>query len=152
MHLYKKTQYGMLITAILGIVLVSILSAFIWQAGDQQIPWPVLTFISLLFLFTLLSFYKLTITITKETIEAKLGIGIIKRRLNIKDIDYNSIEKIKVPALYGIGIRLTPHGWLYNVNIGHAIKIKANTKTFLVGTEDFEKIHSILNSLKIEKQ
>ena len=104
------------------------------------------------FLFAFLSFYKLTITITKDSIEAKFGIGLIKRHLKIKDIEYKSIEKIKVPALYGIGIRLTPHGWLYNVSIGHAIKIKSKTKTFFVGTEDFEKIQTILNNLKIEKQ
>ncbi len=152
MVLYKRTQSGIIITAILGVILIAILSVFIWQADSKQIPWPVITTLALLFLFTLLSFYKLTITITKETIEAKFGIGIIKRVLNIKDINYESIEKIKVPALYGIGIRLTPHGWLYNVSIGHAIKIKTDTKTFFVGTEDFEKINSILNSLKTEKQ
>lgn len=152
MVLYKQTQYGIVITVILGVILLSIVSVFIWLTKNKQIPWLLLIIVSFLFLFALLSFYKLTITITKETIKATFGIGIIKRSLNIKAIDYNSIEKIKIPALYGIGIRLTPYGWLYNVSVGHAIKIKSNTKTFLVGTEDFEKIHSILNSLKIEKQ
>jgi hypothetical protein len=152
MVLYKHTQYGKLIIVVLSIILLSTLTFFIVQTGTKAIPWPVLTIISILFLFVLLSFYKLTIKITEKNIEAKFGIGIIKRVLNIKDIDYESIEKIKVPALYGIGIRLTPHGWLYNVSIGHAIKIKSNTKTFFVGTEDFEKIHTILNSLKTEKQ
>ncbi|WP_452602143.1 hypothetical protein [Pontimicrobium sp. MEBiC06410] len=151
MILYKHTQYGKLLIVILSIVLLSTIAAFVFQAGTNPIPWPVLCFISLIFLFALLSFYKLTIIITKNTITAKLGIGIIKKELNIKDINYASIEKIKVPALYGIGIRLTPHGWLYNVKIGHAIKIKSKTKTFFVGTEDFEKIYNILNSLKTEK-
>jgi len=151
MILYKQTQYGKLITVVLSIVLLLTISIFIFKTETSSISWYIVTFISILFLFALLSFYKLTITITKKTIIAKFGIGIIKQQLNIKDINFASIEKIKVPALYGIGIRLTPHGWLYNVSIGHAIKIKSNTKTFFVGTEDFEKINTILSSLKTEK-
>ncbi len=99
-----------------------------------------------------LLFYKLTITIDKDKIEAKLGIGLLKRSMKIKEIDYNTIEKIKVPAYYGIGIRLTPFGWLYNVKTGNAIKLKSKSKTFFVGTEDFETINTILIDLKKEKE
>ncbi|WP_034061975.1 hypothetical protein [Lacinutrix jangbogonensis] len=148
MTLYKHTQYGKLITVIISIVAITTLTIFILQTGNNPMPWIMLVSILLLFLLILLSFYKLTITIDKEKIEAKFGIGLIKRSLKIKDIHYDSIEKIKVPALYGIGIRLTPQGWLYNVNTGNAIKVKSNTKTFFVGTEDFEKINTVLMGLK----
>ena len=148
MLLYKKTQYVKLVIIILTVVVIGFLSPFILQSGDNPIPWLYLAFIVLLLLLVALTFYKLTITIDHEKIEAKFGVGLLKRSLKIKDINYDSIENIKVPALYGIGIRLTPHGWLYNVSIGNAIKIKSNNKTFFVGTEDFKTIHSILQKLK----
>ena len=148
MTLYKNTQYGKLITIIISIVAITTLTLFVLQIGNNPMPWTILVLLLILFLFILLSFYKLTITIDKEKIEAKFGIGIIKKSLKIKDINYDSIEKIKVPALYGIGIRLTPHGLLYNVSIGNAIKMKSNSKTFFVGTENFEEINTILIGLK----
>lgn len=148
MTLYKQTQYGKLITVTISIVAIITLGLFVLQTGNNKIQWIILIPLLLLFLFIILSFYKLTITIDKEKIEAKFGIGIIKKSLKIKDINYQSIKNIKVPALYGIGIRLTPHGWLYNVKIGNAIKIKSDSKTFLIGTEDFNTINSILLKLK----
>ena len=148
MTLYKHTQYGKLLTSVLILVAISIITVFILNSGKNPLPWFIMTAIIVLFILIILSFYKLTITIDEEKIEAKFGIGFLKRSLKIKDINYESIEKIKVPALYGIGIRLTPHGLLYNVKTGSAIKIKSSSKTFFVGTEDFEKINSVLIDLK----
>ena len=148
MTLYKKTQYGKLITGIISIVAISIATLFILQTGSNPIPLSVLVILMLLFLLIGLTFYKLTITIDSEKIEAKFGIGLLKRSLKIKDINYDSIENINTPAFYGIGIRLTPHGLLYNVSTGSAIKIKSNSKTFFVGTDDFDTIHAVLLKLK----
>ena len=148
MILYKNIQYGKLITGIIAIVAISLLTLFLLQIGKNPIPWPFLVAILLLFLLIGLTFYKLTITIDNEKIEAKFGIGLLKRSLKIKEINYDSIENINTSVLYGIGIRLTPHGWLYNVNTGNAIKIKSKSKTFFVGTEDFKTIHTVLLKLK----
>ena len=152
MTLYKQTQYGTFITTIISVIAISTGTLFVLQTGNTPITWALLTSILLLFLLIILTFYKLTITIDNDNdkIEAKFGVGLLKRSLKIKDINYDSIENIKVPMLYGIGIRLTPHGWLYNVKTGNAIKIKSNNSTFFVGTEDFKTIHSIL--LKMKKQ
>lgn len=148
MTLYTNTQYGKLLIAILSVFgLIPIVLFFIEIDNKPMSYWAILLIASI-FIITLLLFYKLTITITKEKIEAKFGIGLIKRSLNIKDINYDTIEKIKTPSYYGIGIRITPHGMLYNVKIGNAIKMKSNEKTFFVGTDDFEKINSVLLDLK----
>ena len=83
-----------------------------------------------------------------KKIEAKFGIGLIKRSLLLSEIDYSTIEEIKIPAVYGIGIRITPHGTLYNVKIGNAIKIKSHNKTFLVGTDEYTRIKNTLLELQ----
>lgn len=145
---YQHTQYGKLIIIIIALLTLITLTFSIIETDRFSITTTETAFVLIIFFIIFLMFYKLTITITNEEIEAKFGIGLLKRSLKVKDINYNTIEKIKVPFLYGIGIRLTPYGWLYNVNTGHAIKMKSDTKTFFVGTEDFEKIHSILLKLK----
>ena len=149
---YKQTQFGVLLTVILSLISIITLGLFLFKIGKNPIPLvPTLGIISL-FVLILLSFYKLTITITDEKIEAKFGIGLIKRSLLLSDIDYNTIEEIKTPALYGIGIRITPYGILYNVKTGSAIKIKSHNKTFFVGTDEFSIINDTLLALQAKKK
>lgn len=149
MTLYNQTQKGKFVTTLISIVAISVLTIFLLQMGENPLPWEVMVLLMAIFIFIILSFYKLTITINKEKIVAKFGVGWIKRSIKISDIDYSSIEEVKVSSLYGIGIRLTPHGLLYNVKTGNAIKIKSeNGKTFFVGTDDFNTINSVLKSLK----
>jgi hypothetical protein len=149
---YKQTQFGVLLNVILGLISITTIGFFLFQIGKNPIPLiPTLGLISL-FLLIILSFYKLTITITDEKIEAKFGVGFIKRSLLLSEIDYSTIEKIKTPALYGIGIRITPNGTLYNVKIGSAIKIKSQNKTFFVGTDEFHIIKDTLLALQANKK
>ena len=123
MTYYKKTQFGVLLNIVLGLISIITIGFFLFQIGSNPIPLiPTLILISL-FTLIILNFYKLTVTITDKKIEAKFGIGLIKRSLLLSEIDYSTIEEIKIPAVYGIGIRITPHGTLYNVKIGNAIKI-----------------------------
>ncbi len=43
---------------------------------------------------------------------------------------------MKNPWYYGWGIRLTPHGWLYNVSGSYAVEIKTKTgKKYRIGTD-----------------
>ncbi|WP_290697973.1 hypothetical protein [Lacinutrix sp.] len=148
MILYKNTQYGKLLIIILSICGLIPIVLFFIKIDDKPMQHWLILVVTSIFIITLLLFYKLTITISKEKIEAEFGIGLIKRTLNIKDINYDTIEEIKTPSYYGIGIRITPNGLLYNVKTGNAIKIKSNEKTFFIGTDDFEKINSILIDLK----
>ena len=117
--------------------------------SNQSIPLAPLIIAVTILVICLLCFYKLTLKIDKEKVTAIFGVGFIKKSISLKEIDSNSIEEVSIPWYYGIGIRLTSKGWLYNVKIGNAIfiKNKTGTKTFLVGTDDFEKFLSIIKKL-----
>ncbi len=54
MTLYKHTQYGKLITAILSIAGISSLTIFVLQLGKNPLPWLVIVTITLLFLLIIL--------------------------------------------------------------------------------------------------
>lgn len=143
---YKNTQYGILISTILILSIIVIILLYRYPLGNNPMSINILIILLITFTFAFLFFYKLTISIDSTKITASLGIGLLKRSILIEEIDFETLEKITPSLITGIGIRLTTKGWLWNVKIGDAIyfKNKAKTKTFLVGTRDFETIVKIL--------
>lgn len=148
MHVYNKTQYGIVLISFMSIFILLIVLGYKFEIGNNLRPLAPTSIVIAILIIAIALFYKLTITIDNEKIVAVFGIGLIKRTMQFKDINFDSIESVKFPWYYGIGIRLTPKGWLYNVKIGKAIFIqnKKKTKTFLVGTDEFDTIKSILNT------
>jgi len=106
-------------------------------------------FITIILVITLIVFSRLTITINKEKISGFFGFKIFRQKMLLSEIDRNTIEVIKAPLYYGVGLRFTPKGTLYNTKPGSAIRFKSKdgSKTFFVGTDDAEKIKDILLKL-----
>lgn len=79
-------------------------------------------------------------------IVASFGIGFLSRRMNFQEMDVFTIQLVDIPWYYGIGIRYTSAGILYNTKHNKAIRIlsKDRKKVFLVGTDHYEEIKSIL--------
>ena len=77
---------------------------------------------------------------------ASFGIGFLNRRMNFQEMDVSTIQLIDIPWYYGIGIRYTSAGIIYNTKHNKAIRIvsKDRKKVFLVGTDHYEEIKSIL--------
>jgi hypothetical protein len=148
---YEKTQYGLFIIAFSLIISIFIGYSYYYQLGEKPLPLTVTLLLIGVLILSLITFYKLTIRIDKEKITATFGFGIIKKTMLLSEIDKNSIEKVIMPWYVGIGIRITPKGTLYNVKTGDAILIKnkQQTKTFLVGTDDFKNIKTVLDKLMI---
>lgn len=85
--------------------------------------------IVLLFMFS-----SLRVTVDSERLAWSFGVGFPNYSLAIRDM--GRVETVHPSILYGIGIRITPQGWLYNVGGGPAIAITTGKKTVLLGTDD----------------
>jgi hypothetical protein len=144
--IYKNTQYGILITVIFLLIMVFSTYGFIYQTGAKPLPLIPYIILMVFFIAILINFYKLTIVIDSEKITAIFGVGLLKKIIKLNAI--KSIENYKIPWYTGIGIRLTPKGWLWNVKTGNAILLKSKTKTFLVGSNEVEKLIKIINEIK----
>jgi hypothetical protein len=129
---YEHTQIGhVAICALLVPAVLFGIGAISQASPDREIS---LT-ISILFLITIALFYKLTIKICNETLCASFGVGIIRKRVPVTEIA--TCEPIRIRWWYGWGIRLTPHGWLYNVSGWNAVAITLrNGRKFLLDTDD----------------
>ncbi len=100
----------------------------------SEFEWPMLL-VAAGFIFVLTMISSLTVEIKDGILEVRFGIGVIRKRVRLEEIE--SYKAVKYPWYYGYGIRLTPHGWLYNIYGRDAVEMKQkNGKTFLIGTDD----------------
>ena len=92
----------------------------------------------------LVLFSRLTVTINEDDLELRFGPGLIHERFKLHDIESSQI--VRNLWYYGWGIRITPHGWLYNVSGFQAVEIKFRTgKKFRIGTDDPQRLKEAID-------
>jgi hypothetical protein len=95
---------------------------------------PVVLIAPLVLLLCPFLFWKLTITIDRETLRASFGIGLVRKTVPVANIA--ACEPIRIRWWWGWGIHLTPYGWLYNVSGFDAVVITlGNGSRFCLGTD-----------------
>jgi len=126
---YKHTQVGYLIIVVMAAVMV-LIGITLTSAGTNWIAIGVLIIIAL----ALVLFSSLTVVIWDEEMEVRFGPGLIRKRFKLNEIE--SFEVVKNRWYYGWGIRITPHGILYNVSGFNAVEIKLIAgKKYRIGTD-----------------
>ena len=127
---YRHTQFGTVnVVIIIAIAPLTFLPA--WVAGAAPIAWMILVFL----LGILVLFYNLTVIIDGQDLRISFGIGVIRKRFPLDQIE--SCQPVRNSWLYGWGIRLTPRGWLYNVSGLEAVELKMKSgKTCRIGTDE----------------
>ena len=130
MEEYKHTQVGYIhVIAWSAIILVlACINVFI---GIE--PYTLIFLILLAVLLALLS--TLTVRVGGGAITVQFGVGIIRKRIQLSDVE--TYAKVRNPWYYGLGIRYTPRGWLYNIYGLSAIELlMKNGRTCRIGTDD----------------
>ncbi len=138
--LYKHTQSGWVIIFTVGNTsLIFLLLAFFLKMSI--IAWIAI----FLLVLTLFIFGSLTIEVTSEKLKWYFGISLVRKSIFLHEIQTVSI--IKNPWYYGWGIRLTPHGWLYNVSGTRGVEIELKSgKKFRLGSDEPEKLAQIIDN------
>ena len=146
MNTYRHTQFGkVIVVTTAAIIPLAALPA--WLAGIATAAWLILgSMVVVLALFA-----SLTVEIDAEHLRIRFGIGLIRKRFPLDQID--TCRPVTNPWIYGWGIRLTPHGWLYNVSGVEAVELKMKSgKTCRIGTDEPEvliaALQEALDSLK----
>ena len=142
--IYKHTQIGYLM--IIALVIPLLILFFAMTLVEFNKIQPIIFFI---LLTALALFYSLTVEIDETILIVKFGFGIINKKFILKDIE--SCHAVKNHWYYGWGIRITPHGWLYNISGLSAIEIKIkNGKTYRIGTDEPKNLErAITQAIKI---
>jgi hypothetical protein len=142
----KFTQTGTFSILVFSVILI-LLIALLFLLPDSGTLFPIImTVIILVLVLCLLAFYKLTININDTDLSFSMGIGFLNKKFSINDIEY--CKSVRNPWWYGMGIHLTPRGWLYNVSGIYAVEIGfKNKKKIRIGTDKPEEISQIINGL-----
>ena len=126
---YEHTQVGYLIIMAMAAVMV-LIGVVLANAGINWIAIGVMVIIAI----ALVLFPSLTVVIREDELEVRFGPGLIRKLFKLNDIE--SCQVVKNRWYYGWGIRLTPHGVLYNVSGFHAVEIRLTTgKKYRIGTD-----------------
>lgn len=143
----KFTQFGTLSVLIMLPMLI-IFTRMMIKSGLKNGPdFYVFVFLSVTLLICLLLFYQLTITVSSTHVSFKLGVGLIRKTYKISDI--STCRPVVNSPLYGVGIRMIPGGWLFNVTGIDAIELRFRNKASVVriGTNKPEEISRLIHSI-----
>ncbi|SMP66684.1 hypothetical protein SAMN06295888_11448 [Desulfonatronum zhilinae] len=131
--LYRHTQRGTLMIASFMLAGAFVLHQLI-QGGASWL-WALLA-VAVAIGFT---FSSLTVTITSSVLTAAFTPGWPRKVERLENIAQAHV--VRNPWYYGWGIRLTPHGTLYNVSGLDAVEIRTKQgKTFRIGTDEPEAL------------
>jgi hypothetical protein len=146
---YQHRQVG---RVTLGAMIVGILVAWIaLGAAASQDQWPAALALGLVMALVPLQFGWLTVTVTSQAIHLRFGIGWIRRRIPIANV--RSVTTVRNRWYYGWGIRLTPHGWLWNVAGLDAVELHLTSgRRFRIGTDEPTALEGALRRELLRRQ
>jgi len=127
---YRHTQFGTLVVVLLSLVMLFelVLAFFI---GPHVM---VIAFLAVMTL-VLAAFHSLTVDVNRERIRVRFGWSPFGRTDPIGKV--RDAREVRNHWYYGWGIRLTPHGWLYNVSGFDAIEVEfEGGKKVRIGTDE----------------
>jgi hypothetical protein len=138
MKSYQHTQTGYVV--ITGITVIMIIMAIVLSMAD--INWIAIS-VFILVGIVLVLFSSLTVIISENDLEIRFGPGLIRKKFRLKNIE--SVHAARNRWFYGWGIRLTPHGWLYNVSGFSAVEIKLKTGAkYRIGTDEPQELEEAI--------
>ena len=127
---YKHTQIGYLLIIALGAAVLMI-GNLVLVTNFNTTAILLLTFIVLCFFL----FATLTVEVNAQEISLQFGIGVIRKRFALKDVQ--TYQVVKNPWYYGWGIHLIQGGWIFNVSGWEAVELQMkNGRTYRIGTDD----------------
>ena len=146
MNEYKNTQIGYLLIVALGAatLLIGYLNVVTrFNPGTLLI----LAFMTLF----LALFATLTTHVNGQVVDIQFGIGLMRRRFPLQDVEEYQI--VTNPWYYGWGIHLIPGGWIYNVSGWEAVELQMKGgRKYRIGTNDPQGLmNAIETSLKSVK-
>ena len=147
--IFEEVQQSWWIRLLFWVIIIALGCSYYFQWGENPISLAVFLGIGTLLLITSFIFSTLRIQLNTTELKASFGIKYLTQKVNVSEIDFSTVKVENAPILYGIGLRLTPKGTLYNTKPGKAIWLKSiNGKTFFVGTAKAEELKSLILSLK----
>jgi hypothetical protein len=102
---YERTQIGWVVICAVCIALILVAINIRTESSPAR---EISVVVELLLLLTLAAFYKLTIKINNRVLRISFGVGIVRKEVQLTEID--TYEPVRIRWWYGWGIHITPYG------------------------------------------
>jgi hypothetical protein len=136
--------------AAIGIAVMVILMALGRTPDPPVADLVIASVVGVVVVLILLLFSSLTVSVDGETVEAGFGPGLIRKRFPTARIV--QAKPVRNSWWYGWGIRLTPHGWLYNVSGLDAVELlMGDGRTYRIGTDEPEALAAAINTARMQR-
>lgn len=132
---YEHTQIGYLTITAIGTTMLFLIVLMV----VSEINW-IAVIVLLILGIALLLFATLNTTINEDVLEIHFGIGIIRKKITLKDIQ--CAEVIQYPWYYGWGLRYSFRGeWIYSVSGLRAVRFEMKSgEKYIIGTDKPEEL------------
>jgi hypothetical protein len=136
--------WAVIIGSVVGLALALLVALSLSKATLVAVPWLVVALFGLVML-GLLTYATLTVEIDNRRIEARFGIGLIRKSIDLADIARCDI--VQTPPRWGWGLHWTPSGWLYNVSGKAAVRLQmVSERPVMIGTDEPERLKAAIDA------
>lgn len=136
---YEHTQVG---GTMIVALLVPALVLFVAAALTRE---TALIVVGVILLAVLSQMATLTTKIADGVLDVRMGPGLIRRRIGLRDVQ--QVAVIGRLWLWGWGIRLTRHGWQWNVSGIRGVELTwRNGRRFRIGSDEPEALAAAIAS------
>jgi len=127
---YSHDQFGTL--AVGTMISIAVLLAVFFVATGFL---PLLIILLISFFLVLMLFHSLSVEVTRDHLRLRFGIGLVGKTFATGEMV--DVYPVRNKWYYGFGIRLTPHGWLFNVSGLDAVEIVMRSgRRYRIGTDE----------------
>jgi hypothetical protein len=143
--IYRHRQVGTLVLFLIGFCVV-VAAVVLVRTLDAPVATRFMTGLVLVILLCCIDlFHSLSVEVTTQELTVFFGRGWIKKRFRIADI--RAARSVRNSWYYGWGIRLTPHGWLYNVSGLDAVELELGEgRKFRIGTDEPQQLTAAIQT------
>lgn len=146
---YARAQFGttMAIATLVGVALAAwVTTGFASRATLDAVPWLPHALYGVLALAFLL-FGWMRVVVDDRQVRAVMGIGIVRKSVEIADV--RKVDIVRTRVLWGWGVHWTPAGWLYNVAGRWAVRVElATERPVMIGTGDPRGLHDAIEAAR----
>mgnify|MGYP002388046464 CR=1 FL=1 len=147
---YARAQFGttMAVATVIGSLLAAWVTATVSRATLEAVPWLPWALYGVLALAFLL-FGWMRVVVDDRVVRAVMGVGIVRKSVEIADIRKADIVRTRV--LWGWGVHWTPAGWLYNVAGRWAVRLELGSeRPVMIGTGDARGLHDAIEAARAQ--
>lgn len=146
---YKHAQIGKTFIIMLA-VLEGLISGVLYYVHlTEGIDNLLTVFFSIeaVFVFMILLFFQFVVTVEDGFLKISFGVGLIQKKWKLDEIV--RVTAVRNKWWYGLGIHLTPVGWLYNLEGLDAVEIeKKDGRVFRIGTDEPQALIRVIEQSK----